>query len=88
MGKKHLIVDYNMIDKFLHKFLQIFAICIEKCDDANILIEADDKLPDDITLKNVIILITCAIKDGDKFYPQILLEEVLVPKKINSISTF
>ena len=88
MGKKHLIVDYNMIDKFLHKFLQIFAICIEKSDDANILIETDDKLPDDITLKYVIILITCAIKDGDKFYPQILLEEVLVAKKINSISTF
>ena len=52
------------------------------------MIEKDDKLPDDITLKNVTILITCAIKDGDKFYPQILLEEVLVPKKINSISTF
>ena len=78
MGKKHLIVDDNMIDKFLHKCLQIFAICIEECDDTNILIETDDKLPDDITLKNVIVLITCALKDGGKFYPQIYLEEALV----------
>ena len=42
------------------------------------MIEKDDKLPDDITLKNVIILITCAIKDGDKCYPQIFLEQALV----------
>ena len=28
------------------------------------------------------ILITCVIKDGDKFYPQVFLEEVLVAKKL------
>ena len=38
----------------------------------------DDKLPDDITLKNVVILMACVIKDGDKFYPQLFLEEVLL----------
>ena len=37
----------------------------------------DDKLPDYITLKNVMILITCVIKDGTKFYPQIFLDEAL-----------
>ena len=26
------------------------------------------KLPDNITLKNVVILMTCAIKDGDKHF--------------------
>ena len=34
-----------------------------------------DKLPDDITLK--VILMTCAIEDDDKYYPQIFLEEPL-----------
>ena len=36
----------------------------------------DDKLPDYIILKNVILTI-CDIKDDAKFYPQIFLEEVL-----------
>ena len=36
---------------------------IEKCD-TKILIDTDDKMPDDITLnnKNVVILMTCAVK--------------------------
>ena len=38
----------------------------------------DDKLLDDITLKNV-ILIMCFIKD-DKFYPQIFFEEASYDK--------
>ena len=38
----------------------------------------DDKLPDDITLKNVVILMACVIKDGDKFYSQLFLQEVLL----------
>ena len=50
---------------------------IEKFDDIKLLIDADDKLPDDISLKNVVILITCVIKDGDKFYPQLFSEDVL-----------
>ena len=39
------------------------------------MIDTDDKLPDDITLKNVVILMTCIIKNYGKFYPQIFLEE-------------
>ena len=41
------------------------------------MIDTDDKLPHDITLKNV-ILMTCVIKDDSKFYPQIFLEEALL----------
>ena len=51
---------------------------IEKFDDTIILIETDDKFPDDITLKYVVILITCVIKTGGKFYPQLFSEEALV----------
>ena len=36
-----------------------------------------DELPDNITLKNVVILMTCVIKDCDKCYPQLFLEEAL-----------
>ena len=41
------------------------------------MIDTGDKFPDDITLKNFLILMTCVIKDGDKFYPQLFLEEAL-----------
>ena len=40
--------------------------------------ETDDILPDDITLKNVLKLITWFIKDDNKFYPQLFSEEALV----------
>ena len=39
--------------------------------------DTDDKLPNDITLKNAVILMTCVMKDGDKFYPELYLEEAL-----------
>ena len=75
MVEKHLIVDDNILGKVLHKIKMV--IYIKKYDDTNVLIETDDKLPDDITLKNVVILIKCALKDGGKFYPQMSLEETL-----------
>ena len=56
------------------------GIGIEKIDDTKILIDADDKLSDDITLKNDVILMACVIKDGDKFYQQLFLEEALYNK--------
>ena len=46
------------------------TIVIQKFDDAEILIDTDDKLPDDITLKNIVILITFTVEDNRKFYPQ------------------
>ena len=42
-----------------------------------ILIDTDDKLSDDITLKNGVILVACVIKDDNKFYPQLFLGETL-----------
>ena len=47
------MVDGNILDKVLDKIKKIIGI--EKFDDTNILIETDDKLPDGITLKNVVI---------------------------------
>ena len=73
------MVDDYTLDKVLDKFKEID---IEKTDDIRILIDTDGKLPDDITLENV-ILMTCVmvfftiIKNGDKFYPQRFFEETL-----------
>ena len=39
--------------------------------------DTNDKLPDNITLKNAVILRTYVIKDGDKFHPQLFLKEAL-----------
>ena len=48
------------------------------------MLETENKLPDDTTLKNVVVLITCVTKNGDKFYPQLFLE-VLVASKFSGI---
>ena len=53
-------------------------IGIEKFDDTTTLIVTDDKLPDNITLKNVVILMTVVIKDEKQFYPQLFLDEALI----------
>ena len=48
--KKYLIVYYYTSDKVLDKTKRI---AIKKLDDTKILIDADDKLPDDITFKKL-----------------------------------
>ena len=58
--------DNYMLGKMLKKIKELIGI--EKLDDNKTLIDADHKLPDDITLKNVLILITFAIKDEYIFY--------------------
>ena len=70
------MVDDYMLDKVLEQIKKIIGI--EEFDDIKILIETDDNLADDVTLKSVVILITCVMKNGDKFYPQIFLEEAFV----------
>ena len=55
-----------MPDKVLDKIKEIIGI--EQFDNTTILIETNDKLPYDITLKNVAILLICIIKDENKFY--------------------
>ena len=70
-GKKSSMIDDYMLDLVLDKIKKI--ISIEKFDNTKILIDTDDKLLDDITLKNSVILTTCVIKDCDKFYSQLFL---------------
>ena len=59
------MVDDYMLNKVLEKIKEI--ISIEKFDDTKILIHRNDKLPDGITLKKVMKLMTCIIKDDDNF---------------------
>ena len=54
-GKKYLMVDDYMLDKVLDKIKKIIGI--EKFVDTQIFIGTDDTLPDDITVKNLVILI-------------------------------
>ena len=72
-----MVNDY-MLDKVLGKIAEMIGI--EKFDDTKIFIDADDKLSNDIIFKNIVILITCVITDGNKFYLQLLLEEALFVK--------
>ena len=53
---------------------------IERYDGTKILNDADVKLPDDIIFKNIVILMTSVIKDGNKFYLQLVLELLLYNK--------
>ena len=76
---KYLMVNDYMLNKVLDKIKE--TIDIVKFDDTKILIDTDDKLPDYITFKNVVILITYVIKDDAKFYTQIFLEEALYNEK-------
>ena len=54
-GKKYLLVDDYMLDIILNKIQKIIGT--EKFDNAKILIDTDDKQPDYITFKNVVILV-------------------------------
>ena len=60
-----------MLVKILDKVKVIMDI--EKFDDTKILTDVD------ITLKNVAMLIKSIVKDGDKLFPKLFLEESLVP---------
>ena len=70
--------DYYMLDKVLDKITKLIGI--EKFEDTKLLIDTDDKLPGDIILRNVVILIACVRKDDGKFYPQKILEETFFLK--------
>ena len=59
-----------MLNKVLEKINMRIRITI---DDIKILIETNDKFSD-VTLNNVVILITCVLKGDNKFYQQIFLE--------------
>ena len=78
MEKKYLMIDGYMLNKVLDNPKEIIGI--KKFDDTKILIDTDEKLTDDISFKNVVILMTCVIKDDSKFYPQIFFKEALFVK--------
>ena len=72
------MVDDYMLDKTFDKIKEIIGI--EKFADTKIMIDTDDKLPDDINFKNIFILLTIVTKDGNKFYLQLFLEHALYLK--------
>ena len=57
------MVDDYMLDKVLHKTKET-----EKFDNSKIVIDTNDKSLDAITLKSVVMLITCVIKNDGEFY--------------------
>ena len=65
-------IDYRSIIHDIRKSDAIHLLENSVFDDCGYI-----KLPDDITLKNVMILIVCVIKNGDKFSPRLFLEEAL-----------
>ena len=67
--------DNHVLDKLVDKIKNIREI---RKLDAKILIDTDDKLRDDITLKNIVKLIMCVTKNWDIFYPKLRYEEALV----------
>ena len=67
--------DNHVLDELVDKIKNIREI---KKLDAKILIDTDDKLRDDINLKDIVILIMCVTKNWDIFYPKLLYEEALV----------
>ena len=56
------------------------TVCIERFDDIKILIDTDDKFPEYITFKNVVILMACVVKHDGKLHSQMFLEEALFVK--------
>ena len=68
------------VDDFLNKVFDTInkIICIEEFDDSKILVDTDDEISDDITLKKAVALISCILNDDDKFYQQMFLEEALI----------
>ena len=78
--KKYLMVDDTILGNVLDKIKKIIGI--EIFDDIKILIGVDNKLPDDISLKNVVIWMTYVIKDADQFLSTIIFEISVSSKKL------
>ena len=79
-GQKYLMVVNYMLDKAFDKIKEIIGIGKLDDDDTKILVDVDNKLPDNVTLKNVVILMTYVISDDCKFYPELFLGEALFLK--------
>ena len=66
-----MVADY-ILNKVLDKIKEI--IDIEQFDNTNILMDTDDTMSYDITLKKVDLFITSVTKGDNKFYSQLILE--------------
>ena len=75
----YMMVDDYMLDKVSNTIKEITAI--GKFEDTKMLVVIADKLPDDISFKKYVILMTCVIKDHGKFHPQLFLKEELFLSK-------
>ena len=80
IDKKYLIVNDNVSNKALDKIKKI--IDFVKFDNTKILFHTYDKLPNDFTLKDAVILITCVTNDDGKSYSQIFLGEEIYHEQI------
>ena len=65
-------------DKVFDKIKEITGN--EKFNDTKSLIDMGDELPVHNTFVNVLILMTCFIKDGAVFYPKLVSEKALFLK--------
>ena len=85
-----------MLNEILDKINIVIAI--EAFDNTNISIDTNDKLPDHISLKDLIILTTCNIKGNDKYCSQLfvrkhyiirclfwLVESICITRHVNNI---
>ena len=62
------------MNKVLGKSKKVIGI---EFDDSKVLFNTDDKLPNDIILKQKVIIFICVIKHDGNYYPEILLEEAM-----------
>ena len=69
------MTDDYVVGNVLDKIEEIIGI--EKIEDTQLLINTENKLPNETNFKKVVILLTCVIKDGSKFYPQPFLDHAL-----------
>ena len=60
------MVDDYMLERVLDKIAEIIGI--EYFYNTKILIDTNDQLPQDITWKNVVILMICIINNDGNFY--------------------
>ena len=74
------MIDDNILDKVLGKIKKIKDI--GKFDDIRFWLIQMISCQMILLCTNVVVSITCVIKDGDKFYPQLFWEETLVAQKL------
>ena len=70
------MVGGYMLDNVLDKTNEIIGI--EKFDTTNISVDTDYKSSDNATLKNIVMSMTWVIKDDNKIYPRLFLEEASI----------